>query len=341
LLDELQQQEGMAILLITHDLNMVRHFADRVCVMEQGKIVEQGDVTDIFTSPQHPYTQTLLASEPTRFISSDESELFDIASPVMDCSQLCCHFPIYAGWLKRQVGAVKAVECVDLRLYTGETVGIVGESGSGKTTLGMSLLRLQGSKGEIRFNGDRLDNLKESQLRPLRQQMQVVFQDPFSSLSPRMTVEQIIGEGLVLHYPQLNKQQRDQRIISMLEEVGMDATALHRYPHEFSGGQRQRIAIARAVILEPDLLLLDEPTSALDISVQKQVLTLLYDLQQRHKMSYLFISHDLQVIRAISHRVMVMHQGVVVEEGETNQIFEHPQHPYTQKLLEAALFKQQ
>ena len=340
LLQQLHQEEGMAILLITHDLNMVRHFADRVCVMEQGHIVEQGRVTELFADPQHPYTQTLLASEPTRYL--DESALTGMEErPLLaEAKGLQCHFPIRAGFWQRQVGAVKAVDGVDLYLRAGETLGIVGESGSGKSTLGMALLRLQSSMGEILLDGRRIDTLREAQLRPMRRRMQVVFQDPFSSLSPRMTVEQIVGEGLVLHYPELDPAARRQRIIAMLDEVGLEASILSRYPHEFSGGQRQRIAIARAVILEPELLLLDEPTSALDITVQKQVLLLLHNLQQRHGMSYLFISHDLQVIQAIAHRVMVLHRGKVVEQGETQRLFAAPQHPYTQQLLRAALFKQ-
>ncbi|MCW8887497.1 MAG: dipeptide ABC transporter ATP-binding protein, partial [Gammaproteobacteria bacterium] len=339
LLDQLQREEGMAVLLISHDLNMVRSFADRICVMEQGKIVEQGELQSIFNSPQHPYTQKLIASEPERFENLDSINNSYDDRPLMIGEAIRCHFPIRAGLLQRQVDAVRAVNDVDIELYTGETLGIVGESGSGKTTLGMSLLRLQHSQGAITFDGIRIDQMAERDLRRLRRNFQVVFQDPFSSLSPRMTIEQIIGEGLTLHYPELTKAQHRERIINVVNEVGLDQSVLHRYPHEFSGGQRQRIAIARVVVLEPKLILLDEPTSALDISIQKQVLELLRELQIKHGMSYLFISHDLNVIRSVSHRVVVMHQGDVVEHGETLQLFDDPQHPYTQILLNAARYK--
>ena len=338
LLDELQAEFNMAVLLITHDLNMVRHFADRVAVMEKGQIVEQGSVAEVFARPQHPYTQQLLASEPERLTEGDDLSAMQARTPLLKADTLRCYFPIKAGFFRRKVGEVRAVDEVSIRLHPGETVGIVGESGSGKSTLGMSLLRLQDSEGPIHFDGQRLDGMRSRELRPIRRHVQVVFQDPYSSLSPRLNIEQIIGEGLQLHYPELNRIQRRERIIAMLHEVGLDETMLSRYPHEFSGGQRQRIAIARAVVLEPKVLLLDEPTSALDISVQKQVLTLLRGLQQRHGMSYLFISHDLKVIRAISHRVMVMKDGRVVEQGETEVVFAEPQHAYTRRLLDAALF---
>ena len=336
LLQELQQEEGMAILLITHDLNMVRHFADRVCVMEQGRVVEEGRVEAIFSDPQHSYTQRLLASEPERLI--DDSAKMS-GEELLKASEIRCHFPIRRGFFKRQVGVVKAVDNVKITLEKAETIGIVGESGSGKTTLGMSLLRLQKSDGEIIFDQQSINQLSEGRLRPLRRRFQIVLQDPFSSLSPRMTVEQIISEGVQLHFPELTKEERHQRIVAVLQEVDLDSSILGRYPHEFSGGQRQRIAIARVVVLEPDLILLDEPTSALDISIQKQVLELLHRLQQRHGMSYLFISHDLKVIRAIAHRIVVMKSGKIVEEGKTEDIFTQPQHPYTRQLLSAALFK--
>lgn len=337
LLEEMQREFGMAVLLITHDLNMVRRFAERIGVMQDGHIVEQASVADLFSAPQHAYTQHLLNSQPER-IQSD----YDYAAnavPLLQGKQINCLFPIKEGLLfKRTTGVIKAVDNVDVQLHPGETVGIVGESGSGKTTLGMCLLRLQECSGTIVFNQRRLDGLPPRQLRPLRRHFQVVFQDPYSSLSPRLTIEQIIGEGLQIHFPHLNRQQRRERIVQVLSEVGLQEEMLWRYPHEFSGGQRQRIAIARVVILEPQLILLDEPTSALDVSVQKQVLELLKKLQRSHHLSYLFISHDLKVIRAMSHRIMVMRHGQFVEQGDTEHLFTQPQHPYTQALLQASLF---
>jgi microcin C transport system ATP-binding protein len=279
----------------------------------------------------------LLASQPAQLVSASS----EARRTLLKGTDIRVYFPVTRGFFKRKVDEIRAVDQVDIELRQGETLGIVGESGSGKTTLGMSLLRLQSSTGEISFNGQRLDALRESALRPLRKEFQVVFQDPFSSLSPRMTVEQIIGEGLQIHYPQLDATQRLQRIKKVLAEVDMDESALWRYPHEFSGGQRQRIAIARVVILEPALILLDEPTSALDVSVQKQVLELLVRLQQRHQLSYLFISHDLNVIRSISHRIMVMKQGRVVEQGDTQTLFRQPQQAYTRELLSAAMLNHQ
>ncbi len=340
LLNELQRETGMAVLLITHDLNMVRHFADRVYVMQHGRVVESNRVEQLFASPSHDYTRNLLASEPERLITAFEEQQLSISEPFLTAQAITCNFPIKGGMWQRHKDVIKAVQAVDLTLRSGETLGIVGESGSGKSTLGLCLLRLQACDGEIVFNGMRLDTLGQRQLRPLRRHIQVVFQDPYSALSPRMNIEEIIGEGLVLHYPELDREQRRVRIISIMEEVGLSETMLTRYPHEFSGGQRQRIAIARAVVLEPRLLLLDEPTSALDVSVQKQVLELLRGLQQRHGMAYIFISHDLKVIRAMAHRVMVMKNGQVVEEGATEKLFEQPQHPYTKALLEAALFRE-
>jgi microcin C transport system ATP-binding protein len=307
--------------------------------MEQGRIVEQGDLDRVFNHPQHPYTQKLIASEPERFEGLERINNSKTDRPLVVGEAVRCHFPIRAGLLQRQVDAVRAVNDVDIELYSGETLGIVGESGSGKTTLGMSLLRLQQSRGAITFDGLRIDQMADRELRKLRRNFQVVFQDPFSSLSPRMNIEQIINEGLTLHYPELSREQRRARVVNVLHEVGLDERVLSRYPHEFSGGQRQRIAIARVTVLEPKLILLDEPTSALDISIQKQVLTLLRELQLKHNMSYLFISHDLNVIRAVSHRVVVMHHGDIVEQGETIQLFDNPQHPYTQTLLNAARYK--
>lgn len=340
LLNELQAEFGMAILLITHDLNMVQHFADHVAVMEKGKLVEQGEVKKVFGDPQHGYTRKLLASEPEPLVQGDDLHALTQKSPVMLGDDIRCYFPIKSGFFRRTVGEVRAVDQVDIVLHPGETVGIVGESGSGKTTLGMCLLRLQESEGGIIFDGRRIDDLTQRQLRPLRRNFQVVFQDPFSSLSPRMSIEQIIGEGLKLHFPALSPDQRRERIEAVMEEVGLEPAMLERYPHEFSGGQRQRIAIARAVVLEPKVMLLDEPTSALDISVQKQVLALLRDLQKRHGMSYLFISHDLKVVRAVAHRVLVMKEGRVVESGDTEKLFRTPQQDYTRTLLEAALFRE-
>lgn len=337
LLRELQAEFNMSVLLISHDLNLVKHYADYVCVMNKGELVEQGDIQSVFEKPQHAYTRHLLASQPTQLVSSSN----EARQTLLKGSNICVYFPVTKGFFKRKVDEIRAVDQVDIELRQGETLGIVGESGSGKTTLGMSLLRLQSSTGEISFNGQRLDDLRESALRPLRKEFQVVFQDPFSSLSPRMTVEQIIGEGLQIHYPHLDAAQRLQRIKKVLAEVDMDESALWRYPHEFSGGQRQRIAIARVVILEPALILLDEPTSALDVSVQKQVLELLVQLQQRHQLSYLFISHDLNVIRSISHRIMVMKQGRVVEQGDTQTLFRQPQQSYTRELLSAAMLNHQ
>ncbi len=339
LLNQLQAEFGMAVLLITHDLNMVRHFADRACVMQNGELVEQGSVTELFRNPQHPYTRHLLASEPEPLVNAADRQALEGREPLMAGEDLRCYFPIKAGFFRRQVGEVRAVDQVDITVRPGETVGIVGESGSGKSTLGMCLLRLQSCQGTIQFDGRRIEALGARELRPLRRHFQVVFQDPFSSLSPRMTVEQIIDEGVKLHFPELDRTERRRRIVQVMEEVGLEESMLDRYPHEFSGGQRQRIAVARAVVLEPKLLLLDEPTSALDVSVQKQVLTLLRDLQVRHRMSYLFISHDLRVVRSIAHRVLVMREGQVLESGATERVFDAPQHEYTRSLLDAALLR--
>jgi len=335
LLKDLQKETGMSVLLITHDLNLVRRFADRVCVMHKGEIVEQAQSSELFKHPRHEYTRYLLDSEPESRIAEIEPG----KNTVIEAENIRVYFPVRKGFFKRKVDEVRAVDDIDVELRQGETLGIVGESGSGKTTLGMALLRMQDSTGRIRFRDHIISNYREQQLRPLRRFFQIVFQDPFSSLSPRMTVEQIVGEGLKLHYPELDKAQRDDRIISTLEEVGMDEGALWRYPHEFSGGQRQRIAVARTVILEPDIILLDEPTSALDVSVQKQVLGLLSELQVKHRLSYLFISHDLRVIRAMSHRVIVMREGKVVESGDVEDVFENPQQDYTRELARATIYR--
>jgi microcin C transport system ATP-binding protein len=336
LLDELQAEMGMALLFITHDLNLVNRFTHRVGVMERGQLVEIGDTAAVFANPQHPYTRRLLATRPQRVVQPVAAD----APVLVDAKAAEVQFAIPTGWFsKRQFRAVKQAT---LQLRRGETLGIVGESGSGKTTLGMALLALQPiASGEIRLDGTRIDNADRNTLRAMRKRMQVVLQDPFASLSPRMTVGQIVGEGLALHQPELSPAQREAKVLAMLDEVGLSAArgiqgVLQRYPHEFSGGQRQRIAIARAVVLEPEILVLDEPTSALDVSVQQQVLALLAELQQRRGLSYIFISHDLAVIRAMAHRVMVMKNGDVVEEGETLALFDAPQQAYTRELLAAA-----
>ncbi|CAI8948727.1 MULTISPECIES: ABC transporter ATP-binding protein [Burkholderia] len=338
LLLELQREEaekrGMAILLITHDLNLVRHFADRVAVMERGKLVESGPVERIFAQPEHPYTQRLLNSRPQRAVVP----VMPIAPVVLDARHVSVQFarkrPGFAGWFGTV--PVTAVADASVSVRQGETLGIVGESGSGKSTLAMALLGLQKTAhGEIEFQGRALSTYRGREQTALRSNMQVVFQDPFSSLSPRHTIERIVGEGLELHRPELTPDARRAKSLAVLREVGLDRTVLHRYPHEFSGGQRQRIAIARALVLEPRILILDEPTSALDVSIQQQVLKLLANLQQKYNLGYVFISHDLEVIGAMAHRVAVMQEGVVVESGEVAEIFARPSHPYTQKLLKA------
>ena len=333
LIRSLQQEFGMAVLFITHDLNLVKHYADQVYVMQKGEIVEQADTVSLFSNPRHPYTRQLLAAQPTRLY--EDVEVSD--RELLRASDLHVYFPITRGFFKRKVGEVRAVDNVDMHLREGETLGIVGESGSGKTTLGMALLRLENAAGQIQFDGQSLQQLTQKQVTPLRKSFQVVFQDPYSSLSPRMTVEQIIGEGLKLHFPQMSELQRSEKVIQALREVDLDESMLSRYPHEFSGGQRQRIAIARVLVLEPRLILLDEPTSALDVSIQKQVLELLVSLQKKHRLSYIFISHDLKVIRAIAHRTMVMKNGMIIEEGDSETVFTKPEQTYTQELLSAAL----
>ncbi|MGH8353115.1 MAG: ABC transporter ATP-binding protein [Pseudomonas sp.] len=330
LLKELQARLGMALLLISHDLNLVRRIAHRVCVMQRGRIVEQASCEQLFHAPQHPYTQELLGAEP-----SGEPVANPAGEPLLEVDDLRVWFPIKKGLLRRTVDYVKAVDGINFSLPQGQTLGIVGESGSGKSTLGLAILRLLGSQGAIRFRGQALNGLSQQQVRPLRRQMQVVFQDPYGSLSPRMSVGQIVGEGLRIHRMGTEAEQ-EQAIIDALLEVGLDPETRHRYPHEFSGGQRQRIAIARALVLKPALILLDEPTSALDRTVQRQVVELLRSLQAKYNLTYLFISHDLAVVKALSHQLMVVKQGQVVEQGPADAIFAAPQHPYTQQLLEAA-----
>ncbi|NTX28207.1 ABC transporter ATP-binding protein [Burkholderia pyrrocinia] len=338
LLLELQREEaekrGMAILLITHDLNLVRHFAERIAVMEHGRLVESGPVERIFAEPEHPYTQRLLNSRPQRAVVP----VMPIAPVVLDARHVSVQFarkrPGFAGWFGTV--PVAAVADVSVSVRQGETLGIVGESGSGKSTLAMALLGLQKTAGgEIEFQGRPLSTYRGREQTALRSNMQVVFQDPFSSLSPRHTIERIVGEGLELHRPEMTPDARRAKSLAVLREVGLDRTVLHRYPHEFSGGQRQRIAIARALVLEPRILILDEPTSALDVSIQQQVLKLLANLQQKYNLGYVFISHDLEVIGAMAHRVAVMQDGAVVESGDVADIFTKPSHPYTQKLLKA------
>jgi len=329
LLKSLQQRLGMSLLLISHDLNLVRSIAQRVCVMKAGQIVEQAACETLFSAPQHPYSRVLLNAEPEgEALPRDEREV------VLQVDDLNVQFQIGGGLFRRKQ-YLRAVDGISLSLQRGKTLGIVGESGSGKSTLGQAILRLLDSEGSIRFQGEALDGLNQKQLRPWRKQMQVVFQDPFGSLSPRMSVQQIISEGLEVH-SQSTAQQCEQQVIQALEEVGLDPASRHRYPHEFSGGQRQRIAIARALVLKPALILLDEPTSALDRTVQKQVVALLRQLQERHGLTYLFISHDLAVVRALAHDMIVIKDGKVVERGPSHEVFEAPQHPYTQELLAAA-----
>jgi microcin C transport system ATP-binding protein len=332
LLKGLQRELGMAMLLITHDLGVVRRMADRVYVMSKGRIVEEGRTADVFERPQHPYTRHLMSAEP----KGKPPQPSPGAPVVLETKDLRVWFPIKRGFLRRTVDYVKAVDGLSLKLRAGETVGVVGESGSGKTTLGLALLRLVSSQGQIAYVGKRIDGLDSRQMRPLRRDMQVVFQDPYGSLSPRLSVGQIIEEGLIIQNPSMSYHERRMRVMAALKEVGLDPHALDRYAHEFSGGQRQRIAIARAMVLEPKFVLLDEPTSALDMSVQAQIVDLLRDLQKRHGLAYLFISHDLKVVRALSNYVVVLKAGKVVEEGPSEEIFRQPKAPYTKALLAAS-----
>ncbi|MFK0572436.1 ABC transporter ATP-binding protein [Endozoicomonas sp.] len=335
LLAELQKKLGMAILFISHDLNLIRHVSDRICVMKDGVIVEQGLTETVFTAPQHPYTIDLLNAEP----SGEPEPLADNPAQLASGENIKVWFPIKKGFFKKTVGYIKAVTDLSLDIHQGETLGIVGESGSGKTTLGMALLKLQTSEGLIRFEDQRIDTMNQKQFRPLRREMQIVFQDPFGSLSPRMTVAEIVGEGLDIHNL-ATEENREQLIISALNDVGLDPEFRHRYPHEFSGGQRQRISIARALALKPKLIVLDEPTSALDRTVQSQIIDLLRTLQKKYNLSYIFISHDLAVVKAMSHRIIVMQAGQIVEQGFTPQIFNQPKEEYTRELINAAFESQ-
>jgi microcin C transport system ATP-binding protein len=332
LLRELQQTLGMAMLLITHDLNIVRRMADKVCVMRGGHIVEQGPVRQIFEHPQHDYTKMLLAAEP----KGKPVAAAPNAPELVACDDLKIWFPIKAGVFRRTVDHVKAIDGVTARIREGHTVGVVGESGSGKTTLGLALLRLIQSRGPIRFDGKHIETFDSSDMRPLRRQMQIVFQDPFGSLSPRLSVGEIVAEGLKVHRLAETEAERERLIVAALEEVGLDPEARNRYPHEFSGGQRQRIAIARAMILKPRFVVLDEPTSALDMSVQAQIVDLLRDLQEKHRLAYMFISHDLRVVRALADEVIVLKDGKVVEHGPAETIFDRPAEAYTKALMAAA-----
>lgn len=332
LLADLQRQLGMSMMLITHDLNIVRHLADKVCVMKSGEIVDSGPTLRIFESPNHDYTCHLLAAEP----KGDPLEVEEAAQMVITCDDLKVHFPVKSGVFRTTRGYVKAVDGVTISVREGQTVGVVGESGSGKTTLGMALLRLQRSEGHIHFCGEAIQGRNFKEMLPLRQSMQVVFQDPYGSLSPRLSIGQIVEEGLRVHASEMPRNARRALIGDTLAEVGLDPESQDRYPHEFSGGQRQRISIARALVLKPRLIVLDEPTSALDMSVQAQVIDLLRELQRKHGLAYLFISHDLKVIRAISHEVVVMRNGKVVEQGPATQIFDEPRHDYTKTLMAAA-----
>lgn len=332
LLTDLQRKHGMAMLFITHDLGIVEKFADRVCVMTAGKIVEQGPVAQIFSDPRHEYTRHLLAAEP-----KGDPPATDKNKPiVVQAENLKVWFPVKRGLMRKTVDHIKAVDGIDITVREGQTLGIVGESGSGKTTLGLAILRMISSEGRIAFNSKDIQGNSWKEMRPLRRDMQIVFQDPFGALSPRMSVADIVGEGLLVHFPHLSAAERDRKVASALEEVGLDASTRHRYPHEFSGGQRQRISIARAMVLEPKFVMLDEPTSALDMSVQAQVVDLLRDLQKAHGLAYLFISHDLKVVRALANEVVVMRQGKVVESGPAEQIFDAPQTDYTRALMAAA-----
>jgi microcin C transport system ATP-binding protein len=332
LLQDIQKRLGMSLLFITHDLGIVRRIAQRVCVMKEGKIVEQGDVERVFAAPTHPYTRALLAAEP----KPDPAPPQPQAPIVLQTTDLKVWFPIKRGVLRKVVGHIKAVDGVSLEIRKGETLGVVGESGSGKTTLGLALLRLISSDGPILFLGNQLQGLRFKQMRPFRLDMQIVFQDPYGSLSPRLSVAEIIKEGVTVHYPAMTERERDQRVARALSDVGLDPATRFRFPHEFSGGQRQRIAVARAIVLEPTFVVLDEPTSALDMLIQSQMVDLFRDLQKRRNLTYLFISHDLRVVAALASRLMVMRHGKVVESGDAAALFANPQTDYTRALFAAA-----
>ena len=332
LLKELQGRLGMAMLFITHDLGIVRKIADRVCVMSKGKIVEQGPVDLVYTAPQHPYTRALLAAEP----KGKPPPVNPDAPVVVATDDLKVWFPIKRGVMRKTVGHIKAVDGVTIEVRKGETLGVVGESGSGKTTLGLAILRLISSDGPILFMGNKLQGLRFKEMRPYRRDMQIVFQDPYGSLSPRMSVADVIEEGLWVHHPNMAESERQQRVMAALNDVGLDPDTRFRYPHEFSGGQRQRIAVARAIVLEPTFVVLDEPTSALDMLIQAQIVDLLRDIQKRRNLTYLFISHDLKVVAALASRIVVMREGKVVEFGAAAEVFKAPKSEYTRALFAAA-----
>jgi microcin C transport system ATP-binding protein len=332
LLTDLQARLGMALLLITHDLGIVRHMAERVCVMSKGRIVEQGTAADVFERPRDDYTKALLAAEPKGQPEPGPAN----APEIMAADSLKVWFPVKRGLIRRTVGHVKAVDGITFHVRQGHTLGVVGESGSGKSTLGRALLRLEGSQGDLRFDGRSIRSLRWKKLRPLRREMQIVFQDPIGSLNPRLSVGRIVEEGLIVHGLGGSDDERRALIGDVLKEVGLEPEMHERYPHEFSGGQRQRISIARALVLKPKFIVLDEPTSALDMSVQAQIVELLRDLQKRHNLAYLFISHDLKVIRALAHDVIVMRRGKVVEQGPSEALFANPRESYTRALMAAA-----
>jgi microcin C transport system ATP-binding protein len=332
LLKEIQTRIGMSMLFITHDLGIVRKIADKVCVMSKGKIVEQGPVERVYRAPEHPYTRALLAAEP----KPDPAPLQQGAPLILETRDLKVWFPIKRGVLRKVVGHIKAVDGVSVTVRKGETLGVVGESGSGKTTLGLAILRLISSDGPIVFLGNTLQGLKFKAMRPFRRDMQIVFQDPYGSLSPRMSVSDIIEEGLWVHHPNMEAKEREERVVRALTDVGLDPDTRFRYPHEFSGGQRQRIAVARAIALEPTFVVLDEPTSALDMLIQSQIVDLLRDLQKRRNLTYLFISHDLKVVAALASRLIVMRNGKVMEEGPAAEVFANPKSEYTRALFAAA-----
>jgi microcin C transport system ATP-binding protein len=332
LLKDIKQRLGMSLLFITHDLGIVRKIADRVCVMKEGKIVEQGAVERVFTAPEHPYTRALLAAEP----KPDPAPPQPQAPVVLETTDLKVWFPIKRGVLRKVVGHIKAVDGVSMALRKGETLGVVGESGSGKTSLGLAILRLISSDGPIVFMGNALQGLRFKEMRPFRRDMQIVFQDPYGSLSPRLSVAEILKEGLTVHHRAMPESERDARVIAALRDVGLDPDTRSRFPHEFSGGQRQRIAVARAVVLEPTFIVLDEPTSALDMLIQAQMVDLFRDLQKRRNLTYLFISHDLRVVAALASRLLVMRHGKVVEQGNAADLFKNPKTDYTRALFAAA-----
>ncbi len=333
LMEDLKKKLNMAVLLITHDLSVVEKMADTVCVMKDGELVEKNDTKTLFDKPQEEYTKMLLSTIP----QGTAKPINDNAKTLIQGDDIKVHFPQKKTFFGKAISWVKAVDGIDLTIHRGETLGVVGESGSGKSTLGLAVLKLLGSQGVMKFDDEDISAYNRKEMRPLRSRMQIVFQDPYGSLSPRLTVSQIIEEGLKLHYPELSEKERDSRVINILEEVHMDPETRHRYPHEFSGGQRQRISIARAMVLAPEFVVLDEPTSALDVSVQAEIVDLLRELQEKHQLSYMFISHDLRVVRAMSHSILVMKDGKIIEKGSSKDVFENPKEEYTKALFDAAM----